>query len=192
MRSSERSFVVRLMERFRVDEALIGDLIEQHHAGRPVLWLWQQALVALAKTAIDDVGRHHWFAVRAILVGWSLHALVSLCRRPAMLLMAGWSWKVDLWLTQTLFVYIPISFMVVEGVGAAAIGFIIARLNRPYGLSMVSLFVISMLIVDAIGFINSFQRGISAFGPVGLAINSAFPFIIVPVAFLTGACLASS
>ena len=37
-----------VMERFGVDESLIGDLVEQHRAGRSALWLWRQTIIAVA------------------------------------------------------------------------------------------------------------------------------------------------
>jgi hypothetical protein len=47
MRRHEARAVV-VMERFGVDGALIGDLVEQHRAGRPALWLWRQTVMAVA------------------------------------------------------------------------------------------------------------------------------------------------
>jgi hypothetical protein len=51
-----------LVERFgpRLDaNALTGDLIEQSHAGRSSLWLWKEALLAIAARAVDEL-RRHW------------------------------------------------------------------------------------------------------------------------------------
>ncbi len=178
-----------LLNRFGVDQALIGDLIEEHRTGRTAPWLWRQTLVAVVKTVTINARHHYWLGLRAMVIGWTIHALVVRGRRPAMLLMSSWSWKVDLWLRRTLSIYLPTSFMLVEALGAVLIGWTIARLHRPYEFSMVSLFVASLLVFDAAGFVNSFQRGLSTMGPLGLAINSVFPFLIVPIAIFCGACL---
>jgi len=46
MNSPDRA--VRLMQRFGVYDALIGDLAEQRRAGRSSVWLWRQTVVAIA------------------------------------------------------------------------------------------------------------------------------------------------
>ena len=53
MRSFDRA--VRLLERVGVDESLIGDLVEQHHAGRSAMWLWRQAVIAVAARVVAVV-----------------------------------------------------------------------------------------------------------------------------------------
>jgi hypothetical protein len=47
MRRHEAQALV-VMERFGVDGSLIGDLVEQHRAGRSSLWLWRQTTMAVA------------------------------------------------------------------------------------------------------------------------------------------------
>lgn len=44
-----------LMDRFGVPDPLIGDLVEQQHAGRSAVWLWRQAVVAVLKTTHRSV-----------------------------------------------------------------------------------------------------------------------------------------
>lgn len=44
-------FATWLMTTLGVSEALAGDLVEQHRAGRSAWWFWQQAVVALMLTA---------------------------------------------------------------------------------------------------------------------------------------------
>jgi hypothetical protein len=43
------------MQRFRVDAALIGDVLEQRHAGRSALWLWRQTIIALVHRIVSGV-----------------------------------------------------------------------------------------------------------------------------------------
>jgi hypothetical protein len=47
MRRTEARAIV-VMARFGVDESLIGDLVEQHRAGRSAVWLWRQTVMAVA------------------------------------------------------------------------------------------------------------------------------------------------
>src|SRR5947208_7195767 len=54
MRRHEARAVV-VMERFAVDGALIGDLVEQHRAGRSALWLWRQTVIAVAARVASTV-----------------------------------------------------------------------------------------------------------------------------------------
>ena len=106
-----------------------------------------------------------------------------------MQLMGGWAWKVNLWLTWRLGVYIPVSLLIVEGLGAIITGWTVSRLHRPYGMPMVLVYVVTVLVFDLGGFSSSFQRGVSEFGVMGLAINSVFPFVIVPLAMVLGGLL---
>jgi hypothetical protein len=54
MRRHEARAIV-VMERFGVDESLIGDLVEQHRAGRPAVWLWRQTVMAVAARVASTV-----------------------------------------------------------------------------------------------------------------------------------------
>jgi hypothetical protein len=103
--------------------------------------------------------------------------------------MAGWAWKVNLWLTWHLGVYVPVSLLIVEGLGAIITGWTVSRLHRPCSMPMVLVYVATVLMFDLGGFFNSFHRGLSEFGVMGLAINSVFPFVIVPLAMVLGGLL---
>jgi hypothetical protein len=52
-----KSRAVWMLERFGVDESLIGDLIEQYRGGRSPGWLWRQVIVAIAASAAARVRR---------------------------------------------------------------------------------------------------------------------------------------
>ena len=45
----------RLMSVFGVDQAVIGDIVEQRRAGRSAIWLWQQTVVAVAVQLVSAV-----------------------------------------------------------------------------------------------------------------------------------------
>ncbi len=58
-----------LLQRFGVDEGLIGDLAEEgrYHSSP---WLWRQTLVAVMRTVASDVRGHKaLLAARAVVVG---------------------------------------------------------------------------------------------------------------------------
>ena len=103
--------------------------------------------------------------------------------------MAGWAWKVNLWLTWHLGVYIPVSLLIVEGLGAIITGWTVSRLHRPYSMPMVLVYVATVLVFGLGGFFNSFQRAVSEFGVMDLAINSVFPLVIAPLAMVLGGLL---
>ena len=80
---------------------------------------------------------------------------------------------------------IPISFAAVELLAALAIGWSIARFHRPYGTAMVMPFLFTLLVLYAGGFVNSLHRDLSDMAD--LALNSLFPFVIVPLVCVLGA-----
>jgi hypothetical protein len=176
-----------LMSQFEVPEPLIGDLVEGLQR-RSLSWFWRQALVAIVSTTARHLRAHKALAVRALATGWTLRWAVSAyLRRPVMLVMAESSAPADRWLIEHARIRIPISFLVVEILAALAIGWSIARFHRPYGPAMVIAFLASLLVFDAGGTVNSWQRSLDTMGPFGLAINSLFPFMIVPLVCLLGA-----
>ena len=48
-------------------EAMVGDLLEQHAAGKPSYRLWRETAVAIARKAVADLLEHKLLALRAIL-----------------------------------------------------------------------------------------------------------------------------
>lgn len=73
-----------LMERFGVADALMGDLVEAsaHHRS---MWLWWQAIAAIASALAKDIGRHPVLALRATVVGM---CALTLCSIPT-----EWLWR---------------------------------------------------------------------------------------------------
>jgi len=67
MNSPDRA--VRLLARIGVDDALIGDVIEQRNAGRSGAWLCVQGVAAVVTSVLADVRRHPVRAVAVVLCG---------------------------------------------------------------------------------------------------------------------------
>src|SRR5438045_8909639 len=87
----------------------------------------------------------------------------------------SWNWKSESWLAGHLgFQVIPLPFLMATALGAVVTGWLVARLHRPWAMSMV-IYMASFLLFEVGGFVNSFERGLRAFGGVyGLAFNSLF------------------
>lgn len=64
-----------LLTRVRVDESLIGDLIEQRRAGRSRDWIWFQAIAAVLGVVLRDVTRHPARALLTVVLGLVLRDL---------------------------------------------------------------------------------------------------------------------
>jgi len=85
---------VWLMIRFGVPEPLVGDLVETYRRGS-AFWLARQAVAAIALTAIRDVRRQPFAAVRSILAGWTVLLLLFVLlgdRVADALAYLGWGW----------------------------------------------------------------------------------------------------
>jgi len=63
---------MRLLTRFGVDDALIGDLVEQRDAGRSRAWLWWQLSVALLAVVARDIAKQPLRFAIALLLAWML------------------------------------------------------------------------------------------------------------------------
>ena len=66
-----------LLARFDVDEALIGDLVEEYGRDHSRAWFWRQTVVAVIKTGATDVHSHKLIAIRAVVIGWMVESLVG-------------------------------------------------------------------------------------------------------------------
>jgi hypothetical protein len=58
MRSADLSLATALMDRFGVEPALIGDVLEQRRAGRSRAWFWRQVVVVLFSAVVRDLAAH--------------------------------------------------------------------------------------------------------------------------------------
>jgi hypothetical protein len=52
------TFVKWLLERFGVEQALIGDVVEECVRGRSLFWCWRQVLTALVSRTAQDISAH--------------------------------------------------------------------------------------------------------------------------------------
>jgi hypothetical protein len=182
-----------LLERFHIDEALIGDVIEEYRQNRSRVAFWVQTLAAVARTSAGDVRGHAWLTARAVVVGWLAAAVMASAGRLAILRMEGpWTWSTDTWLHEQLgFQAIPISFLIVALATAAVTGWIVGRLHRPYGMSMVLAYVAFRVVFGFAGFLMSFERGLRSFGAVGLAVNTGVALLLTTMFVVLGGLAAS-
>jgi hypothetical protein len=179
-----------LMDRYGVSEALVGDLFEESRQ-RSALWLWPQTIVAILRTIARDIRAHRLLGARAVITGAVVAQLSMPIREIVTPLIRGeWAWTSEQWLNNTLgFPVVPLPFLIVMSALSVITGWVVARLHRRHAMSMVSAYTGALLIFYLVGFINSLDRGLQAFGAQGLALNSVFPFIITPAFVLIGGLL---
>jgi hypothetical protein len=180
-----------LMNRFGVPEPLVGDLLEERSRRRSALWQWRQTVVAILWAVARDIRAHRWLAARAVLTGWAVGQLAAPVWRIAMPLMSGaWVSNSEQWLSNSLgFPIVPLPFLIVMSATAVITGWVVARLHRGFEMSMVSAYIVALLIFYVGGFINSLDRGVQALGVYGLAVNSVFPFVVTPALVVLGGLL---
>jgi len=183
-----------LLERFEVDEALIGDLAEEYGRDHSRAWFWRQTVVAVIKKGATDVRSHKLLALRAVVIGWMVESLVGWTKQLVIPLLQGSSsWRSEVWLDAQLgFPIVPLPFLLTAAIGAVVTGWVVARVHRPHAMSMLLIYVASFLLFEVGGFVNSFEKGLRSFGGVyGLAVNSLFPFIVVPACLMLGGLLSA-
>jgi hypothetical protein len=61
-----------LMDRFGVDEGLVGDLTEENAPHRSHVWIWRQAIAAIVGAGARDLRAHPVLSGGAVIVGLSL------------------------------------------------------------------------------------------------------------------------
>ena len=70
-----------LLDRFGVNEALAGDLLERYRAGRSQRWLWRQMLIAIVHQLADQFRLAPWSASFAVVTGclllWGLNRAID-------------------------------------------------------------------------------------------------------------------
>ena len=181
-----------LLDRFDVDQALMGDLAEAY-ANHSRVWFWRQTFVAVMKKGAADVRHHKLLAVRAVVIGWMVETLIGPTKQLMIPLLQGnWSWRLDVWLDAQLgFPVIPLPFLMTTAISAVVTGWVVARSHRPRAMSMLLIYMASFLLFEIGGFVNSFERGLRSFGVYGLVFNSLFPFILVPACLVFGGLLAA-
>jgi hypothetical protein len=123
-----------LLQRFGAKEALVGDLIEQYQRGRSGVWYWRQALRAILVGAYHDLRGHKWLALRTILAAYGSWVLYLLFLQPPVRTV----WGRIVWIRILPPFILEVVFgLIALGVPAAAMGWIIARLNGRHKAAMV-------------------------------------------------------
>ena len=133
-------------------ESLLGDLLEQYQQKRSPAWYWRQSLTAMVASTTRDVAAHKLLAVRAVAIGYLASALISLpvhwLGEITRVSINGWlavSGHYSFW---PVFLSGPLAVTVLECVAGAAIGGIVARLDRAHAAAMVCLVSASVLLFE--------------------------------------------
>jgi hypothetical protein len=64
-----RAIATWLLERFRLDTGLAGDLLEERSLGRSAAWYWRQVLTAIAAYIVNDIYTHKAEMLGALMTG---------------------------------------------------------------------------------------------------------------------------
>lgn len=143
---------MKLLERFGVDPALIGDLSERRAQGSSMWWLWRQATLALFITITGDITSHWVLALRALAVGAITMQVLSLALKSPGLAASQWfgvtagnlllEWNLES-LRWNFFVYHLWSLpqVLMSAVIGACAAFLISRTHRAQSMSMVIVFL---------------------------------------------------
>jgi len=131
-----------------MNDCLIGDLMEEYSNGRSNAWYWKQVLMAVAIAFYREISAHKLLAVRAVLVGYVFAEvacsmlelpLFNLLKRFAFGsgLVAGTRWAHG-------YIY---PWAVITCLGAAGIGWVVARLHRSHQPAMVFAYAVAQLLL---------------------------------------------
>ncbi len=71
-----------LLTRLDVDDALIGDLLEQRNSGRPRTWFWRQIAGAVASILTRDLAAHPFRTTMTVLAALLLRVVTFRVWRP--------------------------------------------------------------------------------------------------------------
>ncbi len=83
-------------------ESLIGDLIEQHHAGRSSAWYWRQSIGAIGGNLAAMLWTHKWVAIGVVALDAILpHLYLSFISRWVTLVESAWYPRLMDWLIET-------------------------------------------------------------------------------------------
>jgi hypothetical protein len=187
MRSRPPAMANSLLERFGVDDGLIGDLAEegQYHSRA---WFWRQTIVALAKTATGDVRARKVLALRALVVGWIMQRLVvDQARWLVSRQMGSWVWKSAVWFDAHMGFPIDLpSILVMTIVGPALIGWVVGRLHRRQAMPMVLTYMAAFNLFELAGVVNSIASGNGLRNHQLQAFMFFFIFVVGPACMTLG------
>ena len=133
-------------------ESLIGDLVEQHRHRQSAIWYWRQAITAIVVGIGADLRAHPLLAARSVAVGWALYVL---CSVPVNWLTRTSSDAIVQWLSDTgrysywsVLLTGQLSGTLFVSLACIAIGFVVGRLSREHGASLVSGLAFSVLLFE--------------------------------------------
>jgi hypothetical protein len=159
-------FAGRLLKRLvpaQNHDALLGDLSEEYQRRRSVTWYFLQILSAVVVGSWKDIRSHQLLAGRAAAVGLFVQFLVisATLEMRDVLTGAGFMWGTT-WIGLGWYWHWPYAswsfaafFQGAWIAGDVMIGWIIARLHRPHGVTMVSVFLAVMFVVRVDGLVRA-------------------------------------
>ena len=89
-------------------DAIIGDLTERYCCGATAGWYWKQVLIAIVAGAFNDIRSHKLLALRAIVAGLFVTALLESLFVWILVAVIPWafdSWIPHRWLSSAVFVW---------------------------------------------------------------------------------------
>jgi hypothetical protein len=134
-------------------ESLVGDLLEQYPRRRSAAWYWRQVITTIMVSGARDISAHKLLAVRAVAIGGLVSVLFTV---PVHWLGEMTRASINDWIVASghysfwpVLLSGPLSITFCECVAGAAIGGIVARLQRAYAAAMVGLVSVSILLFEA-------------------------------------------
>lgn len=131
----------------RMNDCLIGDLLEEYGSGRSDAWYWKQVLMAVAIAFYREISAHKLLAVRAVLVGHVFAEVAySMLELPLFNLLSRFAFGSGLvagtwWMHGYIYPWAAIACL-----SAAGIGWVVARLHRSYQRAMVFVYAVAQLL----------------------------------------------
>jgi hypothetical protein len=125
-----------IFELLGLDDALAGDLLEEHALGCSGIWYWRQVLIAILISIYRDIRDHKVLALRAVATGCAINSLWIL------LVNFLHPWVPPLAVMRVNPLNHPLVMVILTQV---ATGWILARTHRPHEIPMVVMFTISLL-----------------------------------------------
>jgi hypothetical protein len=131
------------------NDAVIGDLNERYRrAHRSRLWYWNQVIVAIVTSFIQEVRSHPLLAVRAVLIGWlvkgiCLFAYARTYRFPDKRMFFDGT-------------QVPILAAAIAVIAIMFSGWIVARTSRSQARAMVLLYIVIELMTTALNLTGVF------------------------------------
>ena len=122
---------LRLLQNAGCDEPFIGDLLEEHAAGRSRLWFWRQTVLALAAALLCQTREHPILLLRAltmaVVIKSALFFVAAAVLRGSTDLFEP---VIPLWMYMQLQLYLVTGMLL--GFGASMVGaWIVAMLHGP-------------------------------------------------------------